>query len=53
MSENAISIEILSEQYKYFCYLPGRSFDRDPSRDITKMIYQADLGITPGMFTFG
>jgi hypothetical protein len=51
MSENAISIEILFEQYRRFCYLPGSSFDRDPSRDITKRIYPADPGMTPGMFT--
>ncbi len=51
MTKNAISIEILFEQYKRFCYLLGRSFDRDPNRDITKMIYQADLEMTPGMFT--
>jgi flagellar protein FlaJ len=51
MTKNAISIEILFEQYKRFCYLFGRSFDRNPSRDITKLIYQADLEMTPGMFT--
>ncbi|MGB7787317.1 type II secretion system F family protein [Methanoregula sp.] len=37
--------------YKRFCYIFGQSFDRDPNRDITKLIYQADLEMTPGMFT--
>jgi flagellar protein FlaJ len=37
--------------YKRFCYVFGRSFDRNPNRDIIKLIYQADLEITPGMFT--
>jgi len=51
MTKNGISIETLFEQYRRFCYLFGRSFDRNPSRDITKLIYQADLEMTPGMFT--
>lgn len=51
MTKNTISIEILFEQYKRFCYIFGQSFDRDPNRDITKLIYQADLEMTPGLFT--
>ena len=46
-----MSFENLFEMYKRFCYLFGQSFDRDPNRDITKLIYQADLEMTPGMFT--
>ena len=41
----------LFEWYKRFCYTFGRSFDRNPNRDIIKLIYQADLEMTPGMFT--
>ena len=51
MTKNALSIEILFEQYKRFCYIFGQSFDRDPNRDITKLIYQADLEMTPGLFS--
>jgi hypothetical protein len=47
MMKYTISIEILFEQYKCFCYLPGNSFNQDPDRDITKKIYQTDLGMTP------
>ena len=46
-----MSGENLLEMYKRFCYTFGRSFDRSPNRDIAKMIYQADLEMTPGMFT--
>jgi len=51
MTSEALSAENLFEKYKRFCYIFGQSFDRNPSRDITKMIYQADLEMTPGMFT--
>ncbi|HVP97015.1 type II secretion system F family protein [Methanoregula sp.] len=45
------SFERIFETYKRFCYTFGRSFDRNPNRDIIKLIYQADLEMTPGMFT--
>jgi len=45
------SLGNLFERYKRFCYTFGRSFDRNPNRDIIKLIYQADLEMTPGMFT--
>ena len=51
MAPGTMSFENLFEMYKRFCYLFGQSFDRDPNRDITKLIYQADLEMTPGMFT--
>jgi flagellar protein FlaJ len=51
MPDHAVSTDNLLEMYKRFCYIFGRSFDRAPSRDIIKLIYQADLEMTPGMFT--
>jgi flagellar protein FlaJ len=51
MTQNPSSNVDLFETYKRFCYIFGQSFDRNPSRDITKLIYQADLEMTPGMFT--
>ena len=51
MSQNASSSVNLFESYKRFCYIFGQKYDRNPSRDITKLIYQADLEMTPGMFT--
>ena len=51
MSQNASSSVNLFEGYKRFCYIFGQKYDRNPSRDITKLIYQADLEMTPGMFT--
>jgi len=46
-----LSFENSFEAYKRFCYIFGQSFDKNPNRDITKLIYQADLEMTPGMFT--
>jgi flagellar protein FlaJ len=51
MAEHTLSFDSIFEAYKRFCYIFGQSFDRNPSRDITKLIYQADLEMTPGMFT--
>lgn len=51
MATQTDSFEHLFELYKRFCYIFGSSFDRNPNRDIIKLIYQADLEITPGMFT--
>jgi flagellar protein FlaJ len=51
MAPGTLDFENLFEMYKRFCYLFGQSFDRNPNRDITKLIYQADLEMTPGMFT--
>ena len=51
MTQNSLGSMDLFETYKRFCYIFGQSFDRNPSRDITKLIYQADLEMTPGMFT--
>ncbi len=51
MNQNALSTVNLLESYKRFCYIFGQKYDRNPSRDITKLIYQADLEMTPGMFT--
>ena len=51
MALPALSFEDFFEAYKRFCYIFGQSFDKNPNRDITKLIYQADLEMTPGMFT--
>lgn len=51
MALPALSFENFFEAYKRFCYIFGQSFDKKPNRDITKLIYQADLEMTPGMFT--
>lgn len=51
MAPSTLSSDNFFEMYKRFCYIFGQSFDRDPNRDITKLIYQADLEMTPGMFT--
>jgi len=51
MAQQALSLDSFFEAYKRFCYIFGQSFDRNPNRDITKLIYQADLEMTPGMFT--
>ena len=51
MAAETDSFEKFFEMYKRFCYIFGRSFDRNPNRDIIKLIYQADLEMTPGMFT--
>ena len=51
MTLPALSFENIFEAYKRFCYLLGKSFDKNPNRDIMKLIYQADLEMTPGMFT--
>ena len=51
MAPSTLSFDNFFEMYKRFCYIFGQSFDRDPNRDITKLIYQADLEMTPGMFT--
>lgn len=51
MNQNSLSTVNLFESYKRFCYIFGQKYDRNPSRDITKLIYQADLEMTPGMFT--
>jgi len=51
MALPALSFKNFFEAYKRFCYIIGQSFDKNPNRDITKLIYQADLEMTPGMFT--
>ena len=51
MALPALSFKNFLEAYKRFCYIFGQSFDKKPNRDITKLIYQADLEMTPGMFS--
>lgn len=51
MALPALSFEDFFGAYKRFCYIFGRSFDKNPNRDIMKLIYQADLEMTPGMFS--
>lgn len=38
------------EKYKIFCYNIGRYIDNDPREEIAKLLYQADMEMTPGMF---
>ncbi len=38
------------ERYKMFCYHFGSTIDRTPQNGIAKLLYQADLMMTPGMF---
>ena len=38
------------ERYKEACYQFGKYLDRKPRDNIAKMLYQADVEITPGMF---
>jgi len=51
MAAQTASFDQVFELYKRFCYIFGRSFDRNPNRDIIKLIYQADLEMTPGTFS--
>jgi archaeal flagellar protein FlaJ len=51
MASPALSFTNFFEAYKRFCYIFGQSFDKKPNRDVTKLIYQADLEMTPGMFS--
>jgi hypothetical protein len=41
----------IGDWYKRVCYQIGRGFDKNPDPGITKLIYQADLEMTPGLFT--
>lgn len=38
------------ERYKKACYQFGKHLDRKPRDNIAKMLYQADVEMTPGMF---
>jgi flagellar protein FlaJ len=38
------------QKYKVFCYHFGRYIDRQPRDEISKMLYRADIEMTPGMF---
>jgi len=38
------------EKYQQICYIYGRSLDRKEYPEIAKMIYQADMEMTPGLF---
>ncbi|WP_214020361.1 type II secretion system F family protein [Methanoculleus sp.] len=40
----------LFEKYKQICYVLGKHLDKNPNEDIARMIYQADLEMTPGLF---
>jgi len=51
MMQSKLSAEYIFDSYKRFCYVFGQSFDKNPNSDITKLIYQADLEMTPGLFT--
>ncbi len=41
----------IGDWYKRVCYQIGSGFDKNPDPGITKLIYQADLEMTPGLFT--
>ena len=38
------------ERYKMFCYHFGRYIDKSPRDEVTRLLYQADFEMTPGMF---
>jgi len=38
------------ERYRMFCYHFGRYIDKTPRDSVAKMLYQADIEMTPGMF---
>lgn len=38
------------QKYKVFCYHFGRYIDREPRDEIARMLYRADIEMTPGMF---
>jgi flagellar protein FlaJ len=42
--------QALINRYKHFCYIYGKHLDQDPHDDIARMIYQADIEMTPGLF---
>jgi flagellar protein FlaJ len=46
-----MKIPNIFEEYKRICYIIGHNFDRNPNDSIARMIYQADVEMTPGMFT--
>lgn len=37
-------------RYKRFCYLFGRALDRKPNEKIERLLFQADVEMTPGIF---
>ena len=38
------------DRYRMFCYHFGRYIDKTPRDSVAKMLYQADIEMTPGMF---
>jgi len=38
------------ERYRMFCYHFGRYIDKTPRDSVAKLLYQADIEMTPGMF---
>jgi archaeal flagellar protein FlaJ len=46
-----MNTRMIADSYKKFCYRVGRRFDQEPSPSISRMIYQADLEMTPGLYT--
>jgi flagellar protein FlaJ len=38
------------EHYKIFCYNFGKHIDKSPQDGVTRLLYQADIEMTPGMF---
>ncbi|MDK2974094.1 MAG: archaeal flagellar protein FlaJ [Methanofollis sp.] len=51
MEFGSISAGALFEYYKRFCYLFGEYFERNPSPEIERLCYQADVEMTPAVFT--
>ncbi|WP_462273549.1 type II secretion system F family protein [Methanohalophilus sp.] len=48
--EKTTIIDRYIEKYKIFCYHFGHYVDRQPQEDLAKLLYRADMEMTPGMF---
>lgn len=51
MDYGPFSAGALLEYYKRFCYLFGEYFERNPSPEMERLCYQADVEMTPGLFS--
>lgn len=48
--KRALSTENLIAQYKRLCYIYGRHLDTEENPEISRVLYQADVEMTPGLF---
>jgi len=47
----SLGADALVEYYKRICYLFGEYFERNRSPEIERLCYQADVEMTPGLFS--